>query len=156
MHLSDVLSSKTMDLSERCFKNKIELFNFMAGMLKDAGSIDSKEDFLVALERREDTGSTYMGNFLAIPHGKSKCVIRTSAAFCRCTPLEYESGGEKGVVNLVMMLAVAEHTNDEQYLEMLSNVAKLLLNKRFLRALSLSYDCQKILDIGERELEVMD
>jgi mannitol/fructose-specific phosphotransferase system IIA component (Ntr-type) len=82
----------------------------MAKLLKNAGCIEDESEFVKALYEREKQGSTYMGNGIAIPHGKSDTVKRAAAAFCRCAPFLYESNNDTGEVGIVFVLAVPQKT----------------------------------------------
>ena len=89
MNLSDVLQAANIDLNERSFCNKEEAFLYMTKMLKENGFVSDTDVFMDALYQREETGSTYMGNGLAVPHGRSSAVKKNAAAFCRCKPFTY-------------------------------------------------------------------
>ena len=56
-------------------------------MLKQSGCLNDEEAFIAALYEREEIGSTYMGEGIVIPHGKSETVNHAATAICRCSPL---------------------------------------------------------------------
>ena len=154
LNLSEVLLPEIIDLTERTFKNKDELFHHMTNMLINASRINNSDEFVSALYEREKIGSTYIGNCIAIPHGKGSCVVKTSAAFCRCKPFEYESCGENGEVTLVMMLAVADSTDNRQYIKILSNISRLLMKSEFVNAFKFASDPSEIISICEKEVNL--
>lgn len=131
--LSDVLSIETINVSDIKITKKDELFDFMAELLKKSGRITSKESFISALYERERTGSTYMGNGIAVPHGKSSCVVSPTAAFCRCSPFVY--GDDDEVVDMALMLAIPECTEQKEYIKILANISRLFLADDFLDVL---------------------
>ena len=111
LQLSQALTPETCELDQSNLKNKDELFAHMVSMLFQAKKIDNEQDFLAALYDREATGSTYMDNAIAIPHGKSKAVSTASIAFCRAKQaFPYESYGETGMARLIFMLAIPDTT----------------------------------------------
>jgi len=134
--LSEVLLDDAVMLDVDPFANKTELFHYMAEQLQHAGIVKDAAEFIDALELREQCGSTYMGNFIAIPHGKSETVARTGVAFCRCKiPFLYESNGEKGEVRYVFMIAVSSHECTE-HLRILAALAGMLAHQEFIDVLN--------------------
>jgi len=134
--ISESLTEALVDCRRNTFLDKDELFSHMAQMLLQAGRITDKDAFLNSLYEREDTGSTYMGNGIALPHGKSDAVKEPTIAFCRCqTPFEYESDGEKGEVDLIFMLAIPKDTEAKEYLRVLANLSRLLVHDEFVASL---------------------
>ena len=127
--LSDVLKIETIDVSDRKITKKDELFDFMTELLKKSGRITSKEKFISALYERERTGSTYMGNGIAVPHGKSSCVISPTAAFCRCSPFVYDDNDDE-VVDISLMLAIPEYTEQKEYIKILKTEINPAINNR--------------------------
>ena len=148
MELTDVLSTKAIDLSNPAFKDRNEAFMHMARLLYDADCITDMDGYIQLLEQREALGPTYMGDMLAVPHGKGSAVKHNSAALCRCKPFMYESCGEAGEVSIIMMLAITDQSDDAKYLKILSSLARLLMNENFRQAIECSNDAQEILDVG--------
>lgn len=87
-------------------------------LLVRAGAVDPA--YVDSMEERERTMSTYMGNFLAIPHGtnESKSTIHRSAlSLVRyAEPIDW---GGRGEVHIVVGIAGVE----DEHLEMLSKIA---------------------------------
>lgn len=134
--ISESLTEDLVDCQADTFLDKNELFSNMAQMLLQAGRIMEKDAFLQALYQREDTGSTYMGNGIALPHGKSDTVTEPTVAFCRCkNAFPYESDGETGEVDLIFMLAIPKATETNEYLRVLANLSRLLVHEDFVASL---------------------
>lgn len=134
--ISEVILPETVDLNHGSFQSKDDLFRHMVSLLHQSGKINSEEKFLKALYEREAMGPTYMGNFIAIPHGKSETVVSSGIAFCRCTEGGwYESCHEAGTVKLVFMFAIPQETSGENYLKLLSTLARLLMHEDFIEKL---------------------
>jgi mannitol/fructose-specific phosphotransferase system IIA component (Ntr-type) len=115
--------------------NREELFALMSEQLLKAGRIEDVARFRRALDEREALGSTYMGNDLALPHGRSSTVTRASIVYWRfASPFTYESAGESGPVTRAVMLAVPEGGADD-HLRALAMLARMLLDDDAVQAL---------------------
>lgn len=150
-----ILTAQTIDLHPPRFSGKDELFRYMAGMLRRGGYVDDEAQFIRALYEREAAGSTYMGDGIAMPHGKSACVRQAMAAFCRCSPFRYVSQEDDEEVTLVVMLAVPERNAGNGYLRMLANLSRLMLNDRFLNSLKTAREPDAIVEVFAEELEIL-
>lgn len=134
--ISEALRPGLIDLQSESFTNKDELFSHMVDMLYQEACIENRDAFLAALYTREETGPTYMGDGIALPHGKSKTVTHPSIAFCRTQKdFNYESCGEEGAVRLIFMLAIPSETPTDQYLRVLANLSRLLVYEDFVQDL---------------------
>lgn len=132
----DVISKETVDLSLETPKNKEALLDYMVSLLKNVDAIDSKEKFIEAIYERESMGPTYMGDYIAIPHGKSDTVKKTSVVFCRCdNGFFYPTDNGGGVVKLIFMLAIPGSMSSNDYIYLLSRLARLLVHKEFVNEL---------------------
>lgn len=127
---------------------KKDLFEFMTATFFNTGIIQSSEAFINDLYIRETQGSTYMGNFVAIPHGLSEEVSQSSLAICVLDePIEYNSYGETGLVKYVFMFAIEKTKAGTTYLKMLSNLARLLANEGFMKELTNAKYPEDILEL---------
>lgn len=144
--LAKVLTKEAFVLDREPFSTKEEMFVFMAKKFMNAGIIGDEKEFINALEEREAIGSTYMGNFIGLPHGKSITVKKPAIGFCRCKePFTYKSFGEEGQVKYVFMLAITEKQGADHYMRVLAKLAGLLTHQEFL----------DILDTGTSYEEIM-
>jgi fructose-specific phosphotransferase system IIA component len=144
--ISDVILPETVDLDYGSFKSKDDLFRSMVSLLYKAGKITSEEKFLESLYEREAIGSTYMGNGIAIPHGKSEAVVGSGIAFCRCAEGGlYESYNENGIVNLIFMFAIPQQTSGDNYIKLLSTLARLLMHEDFIQKLYEAKDYKEVI-----------
>lgn len=144
--IEEILSQETMDISDSQMKNKTQLFRFMASMFWEAGKIYDQECFLTSLFEREDTGSTYMGNGLVVPHGKSETVRTPSIALCRFRPFVYNEDQEDEIAEIALMLAIPSSTDHDVYLGMLADITRLFLDDEFLEFLKKETDKTKVLE----------
>ena len=156
MRFEEVMRPENIDVSGKAFSSKGEAFSHMAAMLERSGAVLNSDAFLEALYHRETLGSTYMGECLAVPHGKSDAVERVSAALCRCGPFEYESCGESGEVSLLIMLAIPVSTEETEYLRTLSNLSRILMRRDFRSVIQNSGDPAEIIAAGNSALDSLN
>lgn len=115
-------------------KDKKELFEKMAKKMEEYGCIKNKSTYIKALKKREKEGVTGFGQGIAIPHGKSKTVIKPTVLFCRLEkPIKYESL-EGDTVSKVFMIAVPENSSNE-HLKIISSLARKMTHKSFMDGL---------------------
>ncbi len=126
--------------------SRAELFLGMSRQLLRTGRISDIDAFLAALEERELLGSTYMGNDLALPHGRSHVVDRPSIVLWQlAAPMTYESAGESGPVTRVVMLAVPDG-GDQDHLRALALLARMLMNDEALAALDAASSPEQVVE----------
>jgi fructose-specific phosphotransferase system IIA component len=132
LEISQVIKPETVDLLGQDIKDKEALLDHMISMMFKAGIVDSKQEYLQAIYEREAMGPTYMGNFIAIPHGKCEAVKNPGIAFCRCNDgVFYHTDLGGGEVKLVFMLAIPARMSGEEYMRVLSQLARLLVYPEF-------------------------
>lgn len=136
IRFDQVLKKETVFLDIEPFHNKKELFRFLSNELKKQDIIDNVEEFVHALNNRESMGSTFMGNGIAIPHGKSHTVKKSSVIFCRFKePFLYQSCNGENYITLLFMIAIPENQTNDQYLKILASLAGLLAHLDFIEEL---------------------
>lgn len=134
--ISQVIRPDTVDLHLKGIKDKQHLLDTMIEKFYAAGVIESREEFLKAIYEREALGPTYMDNFIAIPHGKSDTVKIPAVAFGRCDDgVYYDTQLGGGIVKLVFMLAIPGEMSAEEYIRVLSRLARLLIYEDFVKDL---------------------
>lgn len=149
----ETISDKTVILDHAPFRDKDELFRFFAARFKEDGRILNEEDFVSALYQREDTGPTYMGEFIALPHGKSDTVQKNTIGFCRLTePMLYRSFDEEGPVKLIFMLGVQGSAQGKEYLRILATLSRLLVYEEFISSLENAGSYEDVLKVFEEFL----
>jgi PTS system mannitol-specific IIC component len=109
-------------------------------LLVDAGAVDT--GYVTSMHDREKSVSTYMGNFLAIPHGtnEAKGLIKSSAISVVRYPNGIDWNGNP--VKFVIGIAGA---NDE-HLELLSKIAEVFLDTEAVAALEKAGTREEIAD----------
>jgi PTS system fructose-specific IIA component len=141
LKISEVIRPETIDLDLKGVGSKDDLINCLADKLETAGLLVDKEAYIESVHEREKLGPTYMGNFIAIPHGKSPAVREAGIAFGRSLDgFEYitEDGG--GIVKLVFLLAIPDRTSPDAYMAVLAKLARLLVHEEFREELMVAKD----------------
>ena len=88
--IGDVITEELIQLEMKA-KTKKEAIQELTRLLMANGDIEDEEDFMADVFEREAEGMTGIGNSIAIPHGKSDSVIKTSLVVGKAaTPIEWE------------------------------------------------------------------
>ncbi|MCE4050637.1 MULTISPECIES: PTS sugar transporter subunit IIA [Bacillaceae] len=97
---------------------KTEAIKLAGQILVDQGYVSA--DYIPAMLQREEMSSTYMGNFLAIPHGtdEAKAAVLQSGL----SVVQVPNGVDFGDGNIVKLL-VGIAGKDGEHLEILSQIA---------------------------------
>ncbi|MGO1372213.1 MAG: PTS sugar transporter subunit IIA [Senegalia sp. (in: firmicutes)] len=127
------------------FTSKKQAIEKLSDLLVDSKIVIDKEEFMKDIFEREDRASTFVGEYLAIPHGLSKQVKKASLALARLdNPFLWDENEHE--VKLVILFAIPEDTRMEAESEGL---------KRIAASLGDPYLIKKLLDI-ERKEELID
>jgi len=110
-------------------------------LLLDRGAVDS--GYIDAMHEREESVSTYMGSFLAIPHGTNaaKDHIRKSAV----SVVRYPDGIDWNGKQVKFVVGVAGINNE--HLHILSSIAKVFTNKAHVAQLEAATTVDEVLDL---------
>jgi fructose PTS system EIIA component len=145
--ISEVIRPEAIVLDLKGVKSKDDVISFLADKLDQAGLLVDKETYIQSVYEREELGSTYMGHFIAIPHGKSPGVREAGIAFGRSMAgFEYVSQGDRAPVRLVFLLAIPDRTSADAYMAILARLARLLVHEEFRDALMAAKQYQDVLD----------
>ena len=128
--------------------NKKEVFEEMSEMLFADGCIDNIQDFIKDLYVREEEGMTGVGDGIAIPHGKSDSVIKTSIAIGRANhDIEWDTMDNKPV-RVVIMFAVRS-VDKTKHVILLSQVASALCDDTIIKKLMTVKNEKEVIDLFE-------
>ena len=110
-------------------------------LLLDRGAVDS--GYLDAMHEREESVSTYMGSYLAIPHGTNaaKDHIMKSAV----SVIRYPNGIDWNGKEVKFVVGVAGINNE--HLHILSSIAKVFTNKAQVAQLEAATTVEEVLDL---------
>lgn len=128
MNVKDVLDERVIDLNMEAADKK-EAITYLAGKLQDAGYIADVESYVEDIYLRESQGQTGIGNYVAIPHGKSDSVTQVGIAIGKMeNEIEWETLDGNGV-KLIFLFAVGnDNENAKTHLRLLAEVARTLGN----------------------------
>ena len=117
-------------------KDKAEALDQMAELFVKAGNINDKTQFIKDVYVREEIGETGVGNYIAIPHGKSDSVTQVGIAIGKVQDeIEWETLDGNGV-KLIFLFAVGnDNENAKTHLRLLAEVARTLGNDDAVEAL---------------------
>lgn len=132
--LSKIIS-KDLLIVDSVSKSKQEVLLELAKLLEKKEYITNDVNFLDDVYLRESQGITGIGNGIAIPHGKSKAVKKTTVAIAVLkNEINWETLDEKGV-KVVILFAVQDTDATTTHILLLQQVAILLANDNFLDSL---------------------
>ncbi|MGI8314859.1 PTS sugar transporter subunit IIA [Halobacillus mangrovi] len=113
----NILTAKTIEMKQS-FDSKEDAIQYTGALLRDNGYVN--EEYIDQMLEREKVTSTFMGNYVAIPHGTEdakKAVLETGIAV-----VTVPEGVEFGNGNIVKLLIGIAGKGDE-HLEILSKIA---------------------------------
>lgn len=152
MKITDLLSEKSIELNVKA-KDKNDIINKMTELMLKTGRIKDLNEYKELVLKREEEGSTGVGEGIAIPHGKGKCVTEPGlVAMVVPEGVEYDSLDGKPV-NLLFMIA-APDTNSNVHLDVLSRLSTMLMDENFKSKLISAKSKKEFLEIiNETERE---
>lgn len=132
--LSKIIS-KDLLIVDSVSQSKQDVLLELANLLERKEYITNAVNFLDDVYLRESEGITGIGNGIAIPHGKSKAVKKTTVAIAVLkNEIDWETLDEKGV-KVVILFAVQDTDATTTHILLLQQVAILLANDNFLDSL---------------------
>lgn len=128
MNIKDALDERIIDL-EIEVNDKEAAITHLSKKLKAAGYIENIDEFIKDIYEREAQGITGIGNYIAIPHGKSDAVKQVGIAIGRLKKeIAWETLDDKGV-SLIFLFAVSnDHDYARNHMKLLAEIAMKLGN----------------------------
>lgn len=126
-----MLINEKLILVDELFENKEALLKHLSQKAFQLGKIKSEEEYLTCVEEREKSFSTYVGNGIAIPHGKSDAV---NEAMVMCAKLKKPilwGDDVDELVDLVFLLGVPSSNTDNLHLKILAELSRKLMDDEF-------------------------
>jgi len=146
MDLAKVIKKETIKLDMEA-TTKEEALKELVELLYENNKISDKEAFLEDVYYRESLGTTGIGNYIAIPHGKSKFVNKTSLALGR-TKQDIEWETLDGLpVRFIILFAVTDEDKTSVHIRLLAKVASTLGDDDACAKLLVAKTNEEILDI---------
>lgn len=124
--------------------SKYDVIRKMSQMLFDAGRIKSTDEFTEDVFKREEVETTNMDIGIAIPHSQSYTIKRTSVSIVKLEDeISWEDYGEP--VKIIFLLAVSPTDKGVKHLEVVSKIAELLIDDKFVDFLRKTKNTRKLL-----------
>ena len=157
MRITELLDKRSIRI-DGAPKSKNEGLDQMVELMAKSGKINDLEAYRQEVYRREEEGTTGVGEGIAIPHGKGAFVDKPGlAAMVVKDGVDYDSlDGEP--VHLIFLIA-APNTKDNVHLDVLSKLSVLLMDEDFSRALQNAKspeEFMKIVDEADQEAPDLD
>lgn len=126
MEFTQVFNPETIAVHLKV-EDKAQALDAMAEMLVKAGNVDDKETYIKDVYVREAIGETGMGNYIAIPHGKSTAVVKPGVAIAVLDhEIEWESLDDTGAKIVVLFAVGADDEAAMEHLKLLAMFSKRL------------------------------
>lgn len=145
MKITELLDRRSILLNGAPASKKDALDQMIALMVK-SGKIRDEEAYRQEVYRREEEGTTGIGEGIAIPHGKCNAVIKPGlAAMVIPNGVDFDSlDGQP--VHLIFLIA-APNTKDNIHLDVLSKLSMLLMDEKFAENLKNAKTVDEFLEI---------
>jgi mannitol PTS system EIIA component len=142
--MSKAILAKENILLNASVESKEEAIRLTGSILVDKGYVDA--DYIEKMLEREELTSTYMGNFVAIPHGTedSKSFVKESGL----SFIQVPQGVDFGNGNIVKLL-IGIAGKDDEHLDILSSIAIVCSEEENIEKLVSAKSADEILAIFE-------
>ena len=133
MKITDLLSEKAINLHGKA-NSKEEAIIQLVDLMVENENINDKEAYKQAVLKREEEGTTGIGEGIAIPHGKTDAVEKPGLA-AMIIPDGVDFKSLDGSPAKLLFLIAAPNTKDNVHLDVLSRLSTLLMDTDFRQAL---------------------
>ena len=152
MKITDLIKKDSIELNVKVSTKEETLKKAVELMCKN-GNIKNKEEYLELVMKREEEGSTGIGEEIAIPHGKGDSISAPGvAAMVIPDGVDFHSLDGKPVK--LLFLIAAPNSKDNIHLEVLSRLSTLLMDEKFRKELinaKTKEEFLKTIDQAEKE-----
>lgn len=133
MRIKDLLKKELMIMDLKSTE-KLEAIDEMVKKMKEVGVISDEKIFKDFILKREEKGTTGLGEGIAMPHAKVAVVKEPAVLFAKSKEgVDYDAlDGE--AVNIFFMIAAEEAAHDS-HIETLAKLSKMLINDDFVKGL---------------------
>ena len=148
MRITELLKKDSVSLGVKV-DSKDAAINYLVDLHARVGNITDKAVFKEGIVKREEGGSTAIGEGIAIPHAKNKAVTKAGlAAMTVPEGVDYDSlDGQP--TNLIFMIAAPEGGSDV-HLEVLSRLSMLLIDEDFRKELLACKNVDEFLKVCDK------
>ena len=133
MKITDLLNEEAIQINGVA-NSKNEVIDKMVDLMTKNGNINDKEKYKQTVLKREEEGTTGIGEGIAIPHGKSDAVSKPGLS-AMVVPNGVEFNSLDGQPAKLLFLIAAPNTKDNVHLDVLSRLSTLLMDTEFRSAL---------------------
>ena len=147
MKLTDFVVPEAI-VTEMQATSKEDAIRAMVAGLKAAGSIpaDDEESIVAAVLKREELGSTGIGNGVAVPHTKHPSVDRLIATVALArSGVDFASLDGEDVFILFLLVSPPDRPGD--HLRGLENISRHLRNQNFCNFLKQATTAEEVIDL---------
>lgn len=147
MRIVDLISKTGIELNITV-NTKMDAIEKLVSLHEKSGNLNNAQEYKKGVLAREESGSTAIGEGIAIPHAKSNAVKHTGLAVITVPGgVDYQSLDGKPS-NLLFMIAA---TNDsDAHLEVLSRLTVLLMDENFRKELLACQDKDSFLKVIDK------
>ena len=133
MKITDLLSKDAIKLNGIA-NSKQDAINKLVDLMAKNGNLTDKEKYTQVVLKREEEGSTGIGEGIAIPHGKTDAVSKPGlSAMVINDGVEFDS--LDGQPAKLLFLIAAPNTKDNVHLDVLIRLSTLLMDTEFRKSL---------------------
>ncbi|MDK4468218.1 fructose PTS transporter subunit IIA [Enterococcus hirae] len=126
-------------------ETKDEVLKELATVLLQNHYITDVDGFMADIYAREEEGQTGIGNYIAIPHGKSPYVDRIGVAIgVTENEIPWESLDDKGVKGIILFAVGDDNEGAQEHLKLLSLFARKLGNDEVIEQLIQAKDADEV------------
>ena len=126
-------------------ETKDEVLKELATVLLQNHYITDVDGFMADIYAREEEGQTGIGNYIAIPHGKSPYVDRIGVAIgVTENEIPWESLDGKGVKGIILFAVGDDNEGAQEQLKLLSLFARKLGNDEVIEQLIQAKDADEV------------
>ena len=126
-------------------ETKDEVLKELATVLLQNHYITDVDGFMADIYAREEEGQTGIGNYIAIPHGKSPYVDRIGVAIgVTENEIPWESLDGKGVTGIILFAVGDDNEGAQEHLKLLSLFARKLGNDEVIEQLIQAKDADEV------------
>ena len=152
MKITDLIKKDSIDLNVEA-SQKEEVIKKAVELMNNNGNIIDKDEYLKLVMKREEEGSTGIGEEIAIPHGKGDSISDPGVA-AMVIPNGVDFNSLDGNPVKLLFLIAAPNSKENIHLEVLSRLSTLLMDEKFRKDLinaKSKDEFLKIIDQAEKE-----
>ncbi len=148
MKITDLLKPESIALGVSA-QNKQDAIDKLVALMEKAGNVKDAKAYKEGVLRREEEGTTGVGEGVAIPHAKTAAVTKPGlAAMTVPDGVDYES--LDGLPTNLFFLIAAPDTEENVHLDVLGRLSVMLMNDAFRADLLAAKDAKTFLDIIDK------